>query len=212
MQDELNTDNWPPSDCPPLSWPVLPSPLARSAWYRAVITAYAALWEGHASQVRFTPASEVDLLDLEARLCCALPSDLRAYHRVFGALSLAEKLCSVDPTGDTPIQPLLEAYPGITDILENSDDKHVLELIEKLIAFGDYLGNGNMFCFHRESGAVYYFDHDDGEMISFFFTSVEEYLDALMIRCLTEIHDDEDAGQALLAQRYGPELVRKWLY
>lgn len=212
MHDEINTDEWPPSGCPSLSWPVLSAAFTRSDWYRAVITAYAALGEGHVTQARFAPVSEADLLDLETRLSCTLPAALKAYHREFGALSLAEKLCSVSPAGYTPIQPLLEAYPGITDLLEDADNTEGLEQAEELIAFGDYLGNGNMFCFQRSSGAVYYFDHDDGEMLSPFFTSVEEYLDALMIRCLAEIHEDEDAGLELLAQRYGPALVKKWLY
>jgi len=212
MQDEINTDNWPPSDCPSLSWPEISESFTRSDWYRAVITAYAALWDGHVSQVHFAPVSEADLLELEVRLSCQLPPALKAYHHEFGALSLAEKLCNVSPAGDTPIRPLLEAYPGITDMLEDCDDEHVLELSAQLIAFGDYLGNGNMFCFHRENHAVYYFDHDDGSMLSPFFTSVEEYLDALMIRCLTEIYEDEDAGLELLAQRHGSALVRKWLY
>ena len=194
---------------------MLSTPEARSSWYRAVIVAYAALWEDHVSQARFAPVSEAELLNLEACLACPLPPSLRAYHREFGALSLAERLCSVDPAGHTPIQPLLEAYPGITDMLEDyaeDDGDRMLALVESLVAFGDYLGNGNMFCFHRESSTVYYFDHDDGEMLSPLFTSVEEYLDALMIRCLAEIYSDEDAGLDLLTQRHGAALVKKWLY
>ncbi|WP_423018399.1 SMI1/KNR4 family protein [Undibacterium sp. Di27W] len=211
MQDDLSTDHWPPPGCPDLCWPEQLSSESRPAWYRAVITAYAALWEGHVSQARFAPVSEAELLDLETRLSCSLPPALKAYHREFGALSLAEKLCSVSPDGDTTIQPLLQAYPGIVDMLEH-EDAQVLELFEDMIVFGDYLGNGNMFCFLRGSNEVFYFDHDDGSMLSPFFTSVEEYLDALMIRCLAEIHENEEAGLDLLAQRHGTELVRKWLY
>ena len=211
MQENSQADIWPPSGCPELCWPVLDSAFSRKEWYRAVITAYSALWEGHVTQAVFAPVSESDILDLEQRLSCQLPTALKAYHLEFGALSLAEKLCSVSPDGDTPIQPLLEAYPGIADMLEHEDEQ-VLELFEDMIVFGDYLGNGNMFCFLRDSGEVFYFDHDDGSMLSPFFASVEEYLDALMIRCLAEIHEDEEAGLDLLAQRHGTGLVRKWLY
>ncbi|MFZ6734550.1 SMI1/KNR4 family protein [Undibacterium sp. Ji42W] len=211
MQDELSSDHWPPPGCPSLSWPTLSSAIERADWYRAVITAYAALWEGHVTQALFAPVSEAKILDLEARLSCQLPPALTAYHLDFGALSLAEKLCSISPDGDTPIQPLLEAYPGIVDMLKHEDEQ-VLELFKDMVVFGDYLGNGNMFCFLRDSGEVFYFDHDDGNMLSPFFNSVEEYLDALMIRCLAEIHEDEDAGLDLLAQRHGTGLVRKWLY
>ncbi|MBC3908583.1 SMI1/KNR4 family protein [Undibacterium umbellatum] len=211
MQNDLTTDHWPPPGCPDLCWPEQLTSETRVPWYRSVITAYASLWEGHVTEAHFKPVSETELLDLETRLSCPLPSALKSYHQEFGALSLTEKLCSVSQDSDTPIQPLLEAYPGIVDMLEHEDEQ-VLRLFEDMIVFGDYLGNGNMFCFLRESGEVFYFDHDDDNLLCPFFTSVEEYLDALMIRCLAEIHENEEAGLELLAQRYGPKLVRKWLY
>ncbi|MDQ0070355.1 hypothetical protein J2W34_002140 [Variovorax boronicumulans] len=203
---------WPPDGCPPLMWPELSDPMARGRWYADVIGAYAALWQGHVSQASINPSSDADLDALEARLGCRLPVPLREYHRQFGALSLAETLCTVE-MGDTPIQALREAYPGIVDIAEDLPDGDVLlALSDEMVAFGDYLGNGNMFCFHRRTGDVYYFDHDDGEPLTRFFPSVSDYLDALMIRCLAEIHDDEEGGEALLAHRFGESLVRKWLY
>ena len=153
-----------------------------------------------------TPVSEDALQALEQRLGCPLPRSLRDYHRQLGVLSLAEVLCSVGP-GHTPIQPLLEAYPGIVEISDVD-----LILAGKLVAFGDYLGNGNLFCFHRESGAVYYFDHDTGAALTRFFDSPEEYLDTLMLLCLAEVYDDDDAAEALISQRYGEDLVRKWRY
>jgi len=85
-------------------------------------------------------------------------------------------------------------------------------LADMLVAFGDYLGNGNMFCFHKESGEVYYFDHDDGPPLTRFFCRVEQYLDALMILNLAEVHDADDEGEALLVQRFGKPLVRQWMY
>lgn len=209
MSDLDNTsDTWPPADCPALAWPALPDPQARLAWYQAVIKAYAALWEGHVSAPMLTPVAEGAIQALEQQLGCALPAPLRQYHLQLGALSLAETLCSVQH-GPVCIQPLLAAYPGITDIYEDNLD---LPLVEALVAFGDYLGNGNMFCFHRQDGAVYYFDHDTEPALTRFFDSTQDYLDALMLRCLAEVHDDDDAGEALLGARYGESLVRKWLY
>ena len=75
----------------------------------------------------------------------------------FGALELAERLCSVGQ-GNSPIEPLLEAFPGIIEIADNDV---VLALTKELVVFGDYLGNGNMSCFHRQTEEVY-FDHDRG--------------------------------------------------
>ncbi|MBP5106401.1 SMI1/KNR4 family protein [Pseudomonas protegens] len=204
-QHDSNAD-WPPAGCPPLAWPDLPDQAARLNWYLAAIGAYGALWEGHVNEPELTPVSEDALQALEQRLGCPLPRSLRDYHRQLGVLSLAEVLCSVGP-GHTPIQPLLEAYPGIVEI----GDVDLL-LAGKLVAFGDYLGNGNLFCFHRESGAVYYFDHDTGAALTRFFDSPEEYLDTLMLLCLAEVHDDDDAAEALISQRYGEDLVRKWRY
>ncbi|NMZ27151.1 SMI1/KNR4 family protein [Pseudomonas protegens] len=204
-QHDSNAD-WPPAGCPPLAWPDLPDQAARLKWYLAAIGAYGALWEGHVNEPELTPVSEDALQALEQRLGCPLPRSLRDYHRQLGVLSLAEVLCSVGP-GHTPIQPLLEAYPGIVEISDVD-----LILAGKLVAFGDYLGNGNLFCFHRESGAVYYFDHDTGAALTRFFDSPEEYLDTLMLLCLAEVHDDDDAAEALISQRYGEDLVRKWRY
>ncbi|WP_377706633.1 SMI1/KNR4 family protein [Pseudomonas protegens] len=204
-QHDSNAD-WPPAGCPPLAWPDLPDQAARLNWYLAAIGAYGALWEGHVNEPELTPVSEDTLQALEQRLGCPLPRSLRDYHRQLGVLSLAEVLCSVGP-GHTPIQPLLEAYPGIVEISDVD-----LVLAGKLVAFGDYLGNGNLFCFHRESGAVYYFDHDTGAALTRFFDSPEEYLDTLMLLCLAEVYDDDDAAEALISQRYGENLVRKWRY
>lgn len=206
--DETNPDDWPPPGCPPLAWPDLSGPNARLDWYRAVILAYSALWDGHSSEPRLAPVSETDLAELEQHLGCALPASLRQYHADLGALSLSETLCSV-ARGSTPIQPLLEAFPGIVDL---SEDEAERTLARELIAFGDYLGNGNMFCFHRQTGEVYYFDHDDGAVLTHFFPAVDQYLDALMIKCLAEVHEDDETGEMLLVERFGLPLVRKWMY
>ncbi len=207
--NNVNIDTqWPPPGCPPLEWPVLTSSSERIAWYRSVIQAYAALWEGHPSAPVNTQVRQDTLKKLEAELGCTLPSALRTYYTELGALSLAEKLCTVK-NSDICIQPLADAFPAIEDMqLSETDQK----LASELIVFGDYLGNGNMFCFHRQSGEVYYFDHDCAPHLTRFFPSAEDYLDGLMIRTLSEVYDDEEAGLELLEERFGCELVKKWLF
>ena len=203
----------PPAATPPLAWPTLPDDAARLAWYRDCIAAYAWLWEGHASQVRLQPVSSAELDALAQRLGHALPPLLHAYHAQLGALALPERLCSVTPADFASIEPLADAYPGIADILEDAPDADAQQaLVDQLIAFGDYLGNGNLWCWHRQTGEVWYFDHDSPPMLTRMFPQVADYLDALMILCLAEVHDTEDEGQALLRQRFGNALVQKWMY
>ncbi|WAH64884.1 SMI1/KNR4 family protein [Xanthomonas hortorum] len=196
--------DWRPADCPPLAWPVLVDDDARLQWYRQVCTAYAALLGDDAAQA----ASLQAVLACQARLGCALPPLLARYHCEVGSLALAETLCALGDTAPS-IEPLQQAYPSIDEI-EASAEEHAL--IPSLIVFGDYLGNGNLWCFHRDSGAVYYFDHDDGAMLTRLFDSVAGYLDAVMLLCLGEIHDDDAAAQALLEARLGTQTVRKWRY
>jgi hypothetical protein len=74
------------------------------------------------------------------------------------------------------------------------------------------LGNGNMFCFHRENGSVYYFDHDSEPLLTKFFDDAQTYLNALMLITLAEVHEADERGEALLISKFGEALVRKWMY
>jgi SMI1-KNR4 cell-wall len=195
---------------PALAWPNNLDENSRKNWYRAVILEYLALWEDDVTEALFTPATQMQIAAVEAKIGCQLPTALKNYHLNFGVTELGERLCKLeDPQYDIFIQPLLDAYPGIED-MELSDAD--MDLAKQLIAFGDYLGNGNMWCFHRESQKIYYFDHDSAPQFTLFFDDCEAYLDALMIRSLSEIHDDDDAAEDLLIEKIGKKLLRKWLY
>lgn len=89
-------------------------------------------------------------------------------------------------------------------------------LAGQLIAFGDYLGNGNLWCFHRQTGQVWYCDHDTGECLTPIFDNVRDYLDAVMILSLAEAHDSDDENhetvEKMLRQRLGDAVVEKWMY
>ncbi|MBB5865605.1 SMI1/KNR4 family protein [Xanthomonas sp. 3058] len=205
MNTAATDAEWRPADCPPLAWPDLVDDDARLQWYRQVCTAYAALLGDDAAA---QPASPQAVHACEARLGCPLPPLLARYHCEVGSLALAETLCAPGDAAPS-IEPLQQAYPSVDEI-EASADEHAL--LPSLVVFGDYLGNGNLWCFHRHSGAVYYFDHDDGAMLTRLFDTVAGYLDALMLLCLGEIHDDDATAQALLEERLGPRAVRKWRY
>lgn len=197
------------SELPPLAWPEFTDETARLAWWRACVQAWREQWNNPAP-VAPVNAKEIDAL--EQRLGCTLPPLLRRYHETLGALELAERLCSVTPAKYASIEPLLAAYPGIHDILEGaSDAASQWALVNQLIAFGDYLGNGNLWCFHRETGEVWYFDHDSSPMLTQIFTDVGQYLDVLMFKCLLEAHGEED-NEDLLREHLGDEVVEKWMY
>lgn len=194
---------------PPLAWPAFTDEAERLAWWRACAQAYLDLWN-NPPPITPVPLKEIDAL--EQRLNCALPSLLRRYHEQIGALELAERLCSVTPEKYASIEPLLNAYPGISDILEDAPDAEQLSaLVDQLVAFGDYLGNGNLWCFHRETGEVWYFDHDSSPMLTQIFSDAGQYLDVLMFKCLLAAHDEED-NEDLLREHLGDEIVEKWMY
>jgi hypothetical protein len=152
------------------------------------------------------------LYALQQRLGCPLPPLLRAYHQQIGALDLSERLCGVTPAEHAPVEPLKDAYQGIADILEDAPDaRQQWALVDQLVAFGDYLGNGNKWCFHRQTGEVWYFDHDSPPMLTRLFASVADYIDALMFKCLLEVHGQDDDEDALRA-RLGDAVVEKWMY
>lgn len=197
--------SWPPPNCPPLEWPESLSGARRYEWYRAVVEAYGLLWHGHPRQARIEPVSEEEIVALERRIGTSLPEALRTYHQRLGALNLAETLCSVVPSKNA-IQTLEEAFPAFREVgVEPS-------VARDMIVFGDSLGSGNLFCFERRAADVFFFDHDDGPPLTRFFADPDAYIEALMIKCLAEVHEDADAGKQLLVSRLGKPLVRKWMY
>lgn len=197
------------NDIPPLVWPEFTDLKARIGWWRACALAWSAEWN-RLSPISPVPASEID--SLEQRLGCAIPPLLRTYHEHIGTLELAETLCSVQPASYVAIEPLIDAYPGITDLLEDLPDSDELRnLVDQLIAFGDYLGNGNLWCFHRVTGEVWYFDHDCPLMLTQMFSDVGQYLDLIMFKCLLTVHGEED-NEEMLREKLGDALVEKWMY
>ena len=125
----------PNADLPPLAWTDFADDEARIQWWMQCVRAYL-------NGSDFTPASRAALDDCEQRIGCPLPPMLRAYHQHIGVEYLAE---IINPP--ERIEPLLDAFPGLEDILEDLSAEQAAStraLVEQLIAFGDYLGNGNL--------------------------------------------------------------------
>ena len=113
-------------------------------------------------------------------------------------------------------------FPGIVDIVEMADSNGAAALtaaLGELVAFGDYLGNGNLWCFDRRDGSVWYLDHDSSPLLTRVFEDAGDYLDALALMALCRAHaiaggrdDGDEVAEAMLSQRLGKGLINKWMY
>ncbi|MDR1849174.1 MAG: SMI1/KNR4 family protein [Zoogloeaceae bacterium] len=193
------------NETPPLVWPTFSDNEARLEWWLACAKAYAEFWK---YPVR--PASHAELDALEQRLGCSLPPLLRAYHARSGMLGFGDDwLASVTPVvGYDCIAPLKDYFPGVSDILEDEPDaEQQWALVNELVAFG---GTNNMWCFHRQTGEVWYCDHDTPPWFTQMFADVGGLFDALAFICLLDLHQSND--KTLLRQHLGDAVVDKWMY
>ncbi|WP_370681408.1 SMI1/KNR4 family protein [Comamonas sp. GB3 AK4-5] len=219
-------DMWAEEDVPDPHWP--PAHVSadqRLAYWHQGLQAHAWMNE---EVVQANPCSLAELRLCEWRLGCSLPQSLRGYYLQLGVLDWSERLLNprFDPSApDTDmdaIGPVHVVFPGISDIVEISQPQQapaLMAALDALVAFGDYLGNGNLWCFDRRDGSVWYLDHDSGPLLTRVFDDAGDYLDALALMALCLAHatadgkDDGDArAEAMLRQRLGSALVKKWMY
>lgn len=217
---------WADADVPEPFW--LPEPATaeqRLAYWHLGLQAHAWLDEEAVQPAPFSPA---ELRLCEWRLGCQLPPSLRDYLLQLGVLDCAERLLSprfdlqapdedMDAIGSVSV-----VFPGVADIVEMSEPEHAQQLtaeLQQLVAFGDYLGNGNLWCFDRRDGSVWYLDHDSSPLLTRMFDDVADYLDALALMALCRAHgvaggldEGDEKAEAMLSQRFGRELVKKWMY
>jgi len=155
------------------------------------------------------PVSDDQIAELEKRLGTDLPSGLKLFYKTFGIAEIGEELQSFDDLdwikniwADAP-----EYGPDFTE-----EDQRSLPY---LITFSDYLGNGNMFCFHTETKEIYYFDHDSAPYITKIFKSVDDYLKGCLVFAQTELSADEQVekwAEEIVVDLLGKDVVRKWRY
>jgi hypothetical protein len=204
------------SHLPLIAWPNFSNDNEYKAWMAQAILAYLSIWADNPTEADFKPANPQIIRKLEIALGCELPQALKNYHLNFGVTELAERLNKLDIDDDYGIKSLLDAYPGIVDMELSARD---MADVQQMIAFGDYLGNGNMWCFHRQSQAIYYFDHDSAPVLTAMFDDVKDYLDVLMVMNIAHAHTDLDGTQdaiklyePLLNERFGKAFIKKWMY
>lgn len=221
-----NHDVWDEADLPEPYWQPADASLDQrlAHWYQG-LQAHAWMDEEPA-QAR--PFSRAELRLCEWRLGCNLPESLRDYLLQLGVLDWAERLLSpcfdlVAPDADMDaIGSVQVVFPGIADIVEMSAPQQALALkaqLSELVVFGDYLGNGNLWCFDRRDGSVWYLDHDSSPLLTRMFDDVGDYLDALALMSLCRSHavaqgrdDGDEQAEVLLEKRFGRALIRKWMY
>jgi hypothetical protein len=204
------------SHLPLIAWPNFSNDNDYKAWMAQAILAYLSIWADSPTEADFKPANPQTIRKLEIALGCELPQALKNYHLNFGVTELAERLNKLDIDDDYGIKSLLDAYPGIVDMELSATD---MADVQQMIAFGDYLGNGNMWCFHRQSQAIYFFDHDSAPVLTAMFDDVKDYLDVLMVMNIAHAHTDLDGThdaiklyKPLLIERFGKAFIKKWMY
>jgi len=159
------------------------------------------------------PISEETIFELEKRLGASLPSNLKLFYQKFGIAKIGEQLQSIDEIGW--IKDIWKDAPQYGPDFSKDDKKH----LPFLISFSDYLGNGNMFCFHSETKEIYYFDHDTKPYITKLFNSVSDYIQGCLISCQSDLFDQEigqekveEWCEEILDEMFGKDIVEKWKY
>lgn len=159
------------------------------------------------------PKTEEEISDLENRLGTILPEELKIFYKTFGIAPIGEQLQEFSDIDwlnsiwkDAP-----QYGPDFTE-----EDNLVLPY---LVTFSDYLGNGNMFCFHSETKEIYYFDHDERPYITKLFTSFGDYLKGCLILCQSDLFgpdvEQEEVDkwtEEIVSDMFGEDVLRKWHY
>ncbi len=154
------------------------------------------------------PLSNEEIEALESKLGTTLPEGLKRFYQTFGVADIGEELLGPDEIGwvKEVFGENAEYGPDFSD-----QDK---EYLPYLITFSNYLGNGNLFCFHKETKEIYYFDHESRPYISRLFSSVDDYLRGCLIFAQVDFSDEDIEGwlEEIVLDYVGNDVVRKWRY
>jgi SMI1-KNR4 cell-wall len=154
------------------------------------------------------PTSEERIRKCEQTLGTSLPNDLKLFYLKFGVVKLMEELFEV------------EDFHFITKNLGanfiNDYNTQEQSVLSELIVFGDYLGNGDVWCFHKESKKIFFFKHDTVPNINQMFETFYEYLQSLLIfsqGIMVEGNENFDkAIEQLVVKLIGKERLKVWQY
>lgn len=175
---------------------------------RLIIESLAENWSSELKE----PISIEEIENLEKRLGATLPNELKIFYNTFGIADIGEEL---------------QHFEDIIWIKElwNENNPYGPEFtqedkipLQHLISFSDYLGNGNMFCFHSETKEIYYYDHDTRPFITKMFNNVDDYIKGCLIFAQTDLFGEvkqeqvEKWTEEIAENLFGKTTVRKWRY
>jgi hypothetical protein len=158
------------------------------------------------------PISIEEIENLEKRLGSSLPKGLKIFYNTFGIADIGEELQNFEDI--LWLKDIFEENSPYGPYFSNEDKVS----LPHLITFGDYLGNGNMFCFHSETKEVYYYDHDTGPLITKMFNTVDDYIKGCLILAQTDLFGEVGQDQVekwteeIVEDLFGTAIVRKWQY
>ncbi|WP_113652166.1 SMI1/KNR4 family protein [Pedobacter namyangjuensis] len=158
------------------------------------------------------PISIEEIQELENLLGTTLPNSLKIFYQKFGLADIGEQLQDLKEIGW--IKNIWAEQPQYGPDFTEEDKIH----LPFLVSFSDYLGNGNMFCFHSETKEIYYFDHDNKPYITKMFNTVDEYLKGCLIFAQSDLFGDaeqedvEEWTEEIVSEIIGEETVEKWRY
>lgn len=155
------------------------------------------------------PISDEEVQDLETKLGTALPENLKLFYQTFGIADIGEQLQDFkevdwikDIWADGP-----QYGPDFTD--------HDQKILPFLISFSDYLGNGNMFCFHCDTKEIYYYDHDEMPYLTKMFYTVDDYLKGCLIFAQNDFSESREIDswtEEIVVDLFDERTVKKWRY
>ena len=159
------------------------------------------------------PCSALDIQQLELRLKVTLPESLKLFYQIFGIADIGEQLQNFEDIG--LLYDIWAKAPEYAPDFSEAD----LEVLPSLITFSDYLGNGNMFCFHVNTHEIYYFDHDSKPYLSKMFDRVDDYLKGCLIFAQADLfglnieqEQVEQWAEDVAVHLFGQATVKKWRY
>lgn len=158
------------------------------------------------------PISVDEIKKLETRLGTTLPESLKAFYLQFGLADIGEQLQEFDEIGW--IKDIWAANPQYGPDFTEADQQY----LPFLVTFSDYLGNGNMFCFHSETKEIFYYDHESQPYFTKMFDTFDEYLKCCLIFAQSDLfgeadqNDVEEWAEEIVSEIMGVETVKKWRY
>ncbi len=75
-----------------------------------------------------------------------------------------------------------------------------------------------MFCFHKETKEIYYFDHDSQPYLTKMFSHFDDYLKGCLVFAQADLFGEVGQDQVdqwteqIVDELIGEDLVRKWRY